>query len=279
MKNENPNPRTRKIYLKEGSPPQSQRGTTRTLDTCWLDPEFAIPFPLPFVFSFFPLSFYSFLYYYWGKNTLISMPNVQSAKNFWGLFWTLLAFALFVLYQPGTSTNLECSLPCKSKCIFNTIIVTKRDQLLKWRCLPLYQQCTVLLYILCMSLLNNCYISLHFIMSEHFHLIINSLWSSKADQLPSKCVLFSLFKVTNYLQCMQEKFLEELMILNSNVKLKNWKLAFVTSQTSSTNLPLDDAQTVTAESMTCQSMLKITVTLQILLLSIFWIKQLLSLSS
>lgn len=35
------------------------------------------------------------------------------------------------------------------------------------------------------------------------------------------------------------------------------------------NLPLDDAQTVTADSMTCQGMPKITVTLQILLLSIF----------
>lgn len=35
------------------------------------------------------------------------------------------------------------------------------------------------------------------------------------------------------------------------------------------NLPLDDAQTVTADSMTCQGMPKITVTLQILLLSVF----------
>lgn len=34
------------------------------------------------------------------------------------------------------------------------------------------------------------------------------------------------------------------------------------------NLPLDDAETVTADSMTCQGMPKITVTLQILLLSI-----------
>lgn len=110
-----------------------------------------------------------------------------------------------------------------------------------------------------MATLNICLFSLVFLMSVYFQLFINNLSSCKVDQLPSKYI-YSFVQSAKWLA----------MCAGGSGETNDIELKCQTREVKTCichqsnfwhmNLPLDAAQTATADSVTCQGTPKITVT-------------------